>query len=244
MLKHNNIDTDRYRRFVAPTYMYPPCWVLKARIQKHRGKPLLYHNKCPGFFYEHYTTHGTYSFTSHLKDEAIMVKCLAQGHKQLEFTLTHPLGFHSSILQINIIWVKYLYVYTYFFLNIYGLHKSCGDISPLRRDSILDFCRSPVMIWFPIKSHRSGVFPNNCKGLYFWPTGKYMIHCIRGDQISHIQSMVAKRGFTNQANVHTSMWKSHLKHSTAQFQSIQQFWLQLDIVLKQKKEDFFGLMCI
>ena len=67
-------------RFVARTY--PPCWVLKARIQKHRGKPLLFHDKCPGFFYVHYTTHGTYSFTSHPKDEAIMVKCLAQGHKR------------------------------------------------------------------------------------------------------------------------------------------------------------------
>ena len=67
-------------RFVARTY--PPCWVLKAQIQKHRGKPLLFHNKCPGFFYVHYTTHGTYSFTSHPKDEAIMVKCLAQGHKR------------------------------------------------------------------------------------------------------------------------------------------------------------------
>ena len=63
-------------RFVARTY--PPCWVLKARIQKHRGKPLLFHDKCPTcrFFYVHYTTHGTYSFTSHPKDEAIMVKCL------------------------------------------------------------------------------------------------------------------------------------------------------------------------
>ena len=67
-------------RFVARTY--PPCWVLKARIQKHRGKPLLFHDKCPGFFYVHYTTHGTYSFTSYPKDEAIMVKCLAQGHKR------------------------------------------------------------------------------------------------------------------------------------------------------------------
>ena len=67
-------------RFVARTY--PPCWVLKARIQKHRGKPLLFHDKCPGFLYVHYTTHGTYSFTSHPKDEAIMVKCLAQGHKR------------------------------------------------------------------------------------------------------------------------------------------------------------------
>ena len=66
-------------RFVARTY--PPCWVLKARIQKHRGKPLLFHDKCTGFFYVHCTTHGTYSFTSHPKDEAIMVKCLAQGHK-------------------------------------------------------------------------------------------------------------------------------------------------------------------
>ena len=45
-------------------------------ILKHRGKPLLFHDKCPGFFYVHYTTHGTYSFTSHPKDEAIMVKCL------------------------------------------------------------------------------------------------------------------------------------------------------------------------
>ena len=53
----------------------------RAQIQKHRGKPLLFHDKCSGFFYVHYTTHGTYSFTSHPKDEAIVVKCLAQGHK-------------------------------------------------------------------------------------------------------------------------------------------------------------------
>ena len=51
-------------------------------IQKQRGKPLRFHDKCLGFFYVHYTTHGTYSFTSHLKDKAIMVKCLAQGHKR------------------------------------------------------------------------------------------------------------------------------------------------------------------
>ena len=31
-------------------------------------------------------------------------------------------------------------------------------------------------------------------------------------------------------NVHTPMWKSHLKHSMAEFQSIQRFWLQLEIV--------------
>ena len=46
--------------------------------------PLLFHDKCPGFFYVHHTTRGTYSFTSHPKDEAIMVKCLAQGHKRCD----------------------------------------------------------------------------------------------------------------------------------------------------------------
>ena len=53
--------------------------------------PLLFYDKCPGFFCVHYTTHGTYSFTSHPKDEAIMVKCLAQGHK-LHVQCTRPLG--------------------------------------------------------------------------------------------------------------------------------------------------------
>ena len=52
--------------------------LLKARIQKHQGKPLLFHDKCPGFFYLHYTTHRTHSFTSHPRDEEIVVKCLAQ----------------------------------------------------------------------------------------------------------------------------------------------------------------------
>ena len=49
----------------------------------------------------------------------------------------------------------------------------------------------------------------------------------------HVQSMVAKRGLTNWANVHTPTVReqNRLKHSTAEFQqfSIQQFWLQLDI---------------
>ena len=53
--------------------------LFRGASQKHRGKPL--NDKCTGFFYVYYTTHGTYSFTSHPKDEAIMVKCLAQGHK-------------------------------------------------------------------------------------------------------------------------------------------------------------------
>ena len=51
----------------------------------YNNNPLLFHDKCPGFFYVHYTTHGTYSFTSHPKDEAIMVKCHAQGHKRRDW---------------------------------------------------------------------------------------------------------------------------------------------------------------
>ena len=78
---------------------YPPCWVLKALIQKHRGKPLLFHDKCHGFFYVHYTTHGTYSFTSHPKDEAIMVKCLAQGHKCSDVPRPARPGFELTFWQ-------------------------------------------------------------------------------------------------------------------------------------------------
>ena len=42
----------------------------------------VFHDEFPGLFYVRYTTHRTHSFTSHPKDEAIMVKCLAQGHKR------------------------------------------------------------------------------------------------------------------------------------------------------------------
>ena len=75
---------------------------------------------------------------------------------------------------------------------------------------------------------------------------KYVIHCVytRG-HISQKQSMVARRGLANQANVHTPMWKS-LKHSTAEFQSIQQVWLQLDMLsmrteIKNRRLFLFGL---
>ena len=43
-------------------------WCILLPVQKHRGKPLLFYDKCPGFFYVHYITHGAYSFTSHLND--------------------------------------------------------------------------------------------------------------------------------------------------------------------------------
>ena len=45
-----------------------------SHCHKHRGEPLLFHEKRHEFFYVHYTTHGTYGLTSHPKGESIMVK--------------------------------------------------------------------------------------------------------------------------------------------------------------------------
>ena len=59
-----------------------PAQIHSAGCSRRENPETLGHDKCPGFFYVHYTTHGTYSFTSHPKDEAITVKCLAQGHKR------------------------------------------------------------------------------------------------------------------------------------------------------------------
>ena len=50
--------------FTHPTVQAP----IIGWFQKHRGKPLNFHDKCPGFFYVHHITHGTYSFTFHPKD--------------------------------------------------------------------------------------------------------------------------------------------------------------------------------
>ena len=57
-----------------------------------------------------------------------------------------------------------------------------------------------------------GRLQNRCGDALFFlflPTGKYMTHCIRRDHLKFpiIQSMVAKRGLINLANVHTPMWK-------------------------------------
>ncbi len=41
------------------------------------GQTLSLYDKCTGFLYVHYTTHETLGFMSHMKDAAIMVKCLA-----------------------------------------------------------------------------------------------------------------------------------------------------------------------
>ena len=49
---------------------------IAAESRNTGASPFLFHNKCPGFFYVHYTTHGTYSFTSHPKDEKCIQICL------------------------------------------------------------------------------------------------------------------------------------------------------------------------
>ena len=49
------------------------------------------------------------------------------------------------------------------------------------------------------------------------------------DNISCTQCMEAKRGLTNRKRSYPYVKKSSLKRSMAEFQSIQQFWLQLDI---------------
>ena len=62
--------------------------------------------------------------------------------------------------------------------------------------------------FLPISEIRDTCIPG------YWSHTKFTIH------------KVAKRGLTNRANV----VKKSFKLNTAEFQSIQQFWLQLDIV--------------
>ena len=67
-------------------------------------------------------------------------------------------------------------------------------------------------IWFLV----IGRLQNRCGdalyflgNLFFLPTSEIRdTRLLEPDQISHTQSMVAKRGHTNQANVHTPTWKS------------------------------------
>ena len=57
--------------------VYKVLWLNMLPIQP--GTPErtpFFFDKCTGFFYMRYITYGTYGFTSHSKDEA-MVKCLA-----------------------------------------------------------------------------------------------------------------------------------------------------------------------
>ena len=64
-----------------------------------------------------------------------------------------------------------------------------------------------------------------------WYTYMYT-RLLEPDKISHTQSMVAKSRPHKSGKLHTPTCtlKCRLKHKMAEFQSIQQFWLQLDIV--------------
>ena len=58
--------------------VYKLLWRIQQPQQGTPGRTPSLFDKCTGFFYMRYTTHGTNGFTSHPKDEAIiMVKCLA-----------------------------------------------------------------------------------------------------------------------------------------------------------------------
>ena len=61
--------------------------------------------------------------------------------------------------------------------------------------------------------------------IYYWPTGKYVIHVFTGTKSPIYKVWWLKRGLINRACFHTPRWKSILNHRTVQ--SIQQFWLQL-----------------
>ena len=76
---NNNYNTEDLQR----AHIHPAgCSRVKSRNQNAETPgPFSFTIKCSGLFYKHYTTHGAYRCTSHQKNEAIMVKCLAQGHK-------------------------------------------------------------------------------------------------------------------------------------------------------------------
>ena len=68
------------------TYSFiAPCKALQGAVAQYAAdqirntgaNPPLFFDKCTGLFNVHYTTHRTNGFTSHLKEAAIMVKCLA-----------------------------------------------------------------------------------------------------------------------------------------------------------------------
>ena len=61
----------------------------------------------------------------------------------------------------------------------------------------------------PVSGHTSAL-KKNCSIVclffgFFLPTEKYVIHVYTGTKFHIILSMVAKRGLTNRANVHTTL---------------------------------------
>ena len=110
-------------------------------------------------------------------------------------------------------------------VHVWGsIHETCfrppkkspvsGHKSALKVDTVTHFfvCFSCLVIFFLANQ---------------WNTWYMYTWLLEPDQIG----MVTKeRPDINRADVHYPMWESRLKHSMAEFQSIQQFGLQLDIV--------------
>ena len=90
------------------------------------------------------------------------------------------------------------------FLVTVRLQNWCGD-------ALFNFFIFLKTCFLPTNEIRDSLHHNMC--MYTWFL-----------EPDHTQRMVAKRGLINRANVHTHLWKSRLKHSAAEFQSI------LDIV--------------
>ena len=76
--------------------------------------------------------------------------------------------------------------------------------------------------------------------VFLWPTGENDT-CIRGDQISHYTKYGGLERPHKSGKRSYSYAESRLKHKTEEFHSIQQFWLQLDIVSWQKRKRKFKM---
>ena len=109
------------------------------------------------------------------------------------------------------------------FLVIGRLQNPCGDTFFILFLVIFFF----FFLFLPTSEIR-GTCIRDCWNQTKFPLQKVHVH------VHVCMYMVAERcGLTNRANVHTPTWlwtKNRLKHSTAESQSIHQFWLQLDIV--------------
>ena len=109
--------------------------ILQPTKPETPGQTPSLNDKCTGFFYVHYTTHGTYSFTSHPKDEAIMVKCFAQGHKCRYVESNPHSGFLTTPELESVKMLCYMYVRPYFYQPMIA-----GDIPHIHvRTSIAEY---------------------------------------------------------------------------------------------------------
>ena len=85
--------------------------------QKHRGKPLLFHDKCSGFFYVHYfnnLVHGPCSLTSHPKDRPIIwLSVLLRDTSATigQAGILTPPGLESNALDRSATTLHYMYVW-------------------------------------------------------------------------------------------------------------------------------------